>query len=479
MNNAGIIYEIQKNKVIVLNSDGKFVFIRKKGGMDIGQVIEYFDTDICINKNPILRFAPVASGIAAVLVFAVLFFHTFYNTGTSNIYGFIDVDINPSIEFAFDREYTVLKVIPLNGDAVRIIEGLKLKGEPLYIALDKFIDKSGSLNYIDLKGHNPVLISAALNSESKEHNSNNENALDTLLNDITSKIEEANMKKGADIDLKALKVTPEERKIALKYNISMGKYHLYANAKEQEFSSEIKNLRNKKVSELLKKADIKASEPTPGIKTVISMPQPQNTSKALYTKEPDKKYTTGYPVSTGPKGITPPPLPVISPTVTQKPVQTAQKPVQRINKNIAIQFYGPEKLVKTQGIHVDFRITNTGSDPLDLRNVKIRYYFSREGTSPVKYAKYFFSPGGTGDFHAEILTLPKTPGADHCVEFSFDKGSVLPGKDAYIQGEITQEDWGYFDQSNDYSFNSSDNEYVDWNRMTAYESGVLVWGIEP
>jgi hypothetical protein len=65
MNNAGIIYEIQKNKVIVLNSDGKFVFIRKKGGMDIGQVIEYFDTDICINKNPILRFAPVASGIAA------------------------------------------------------------------------------------------------------------------------------------------------------------------------------------------------------------------------------------------------------------------------------------------------------------------------------------------------------------------------------------------------------------------------------
>jgi hypothetical protein len=39
-------------------------------------------------------------------------------------------------------------------------------------------------------------------------------------------------------------------------------------------------------------------------------------------------------------------------------------------------------------------------------------------------------------------------------------------------------DWGKFDQSDDYSYNPVDS-YVDWENMTAYIKDVLVWGQEP
>jgi hypothetical protein len=96
---------------------------------------------------------------------------------------------------------------------------------------------------------------------------------------------------------------------------------------------------------------------------------------------------------------------------------------------------------------------------LDLKNVKVRYYITREGSSSMRYAKYYFSHGEKSDFNAEILNLSETVSY---VEFTFDKGTVSPGKEAYVQGEILKEDWGYFDQSNDYSFNPSDDDYVDW-----------------
>jgi len=48
-----------------------------------------------------------------------------------------------------------------------------------------------------------------------------------------------------------------------------------------------------------------------------------------------------------------------------------------------------------------------------------------------------------------------------------------------VQGRFAKTDWSNYTQTGDYSFNSSGNSYVDWNKATAYITGKLNWGIEP
>ncbi len=296
MNNAGIVYEILKDKVIVLNPKGEFVFVKRKTDVSVGEVIKYYETDIYRNKKGLFWLAPVAAGITAVFIFVVMYANLFFVNVGDDIYGFVDVDINPSIEFAFDREYTVLKVVSLNEDADKVIEGLELTGKQVSVALAKFMEKSESLRYIDTESDNTVLISGALNSkvENSSSNKKEEKRLESLLVDIDRKMKQTNEKKGTNITFKTLKVTNEERKQALENKVSMGKYLLFVKAREQGVNIEIDELKSKKVSELLEKVDLLV----------------ENTGQSVFIQEPTN--SNEHPAS------------VASPreTLQKKPVET-------------------------------------------------------------------------------------------------------------------------------------------------------------
>ena len=40
-------------------------------------------------------------------------------------------------------------------------------------------------------------------------------------------------------------------------------------------------------------------------------------------------------------------------------------------------------------------------------------------------------------------------------------------------------DWSYYTQSGDYSFDAAKTQFTDWSHVTVYRNGLLVWGIEP
>jgi hypothetical protein len=44
---------------------------------------------------------------------------------------------------------------------------------------------------------------------------------------------------------------------------------------------------------------------------------------------------------------------------------------------------------------------------------------------------------------------------------------------------MNKNDWSNYDETNDYSFDATKTAFSDWNRVTLYRNGVLVWGIEP
>jgi hypothetical protein len=130
---------------------------------------------------------------------------------------------------------------------------------------------------------------------------------------------------------------------------------------------------------------------------------------------------------------------------------------------------------------MQFKLLNTGSTPLALSTVKIRYYYTIDGVKAQSFWCDYAQAGSvniTGTFTA--MSQPKGA-ADYYLEIGFTSaaGSLAPGAGTEIQIRFAKTDWSNYTQTNDYSFNSAAGAYTDWPQATGYISGELQWGIEP
>ena len=71
---------------------------------------------------------------------------------------------------------------------------------------------------------------------------------------------------------------------------------------------------------------------------------------------------------------------------------------------------------------------------------------------------------------------------DMYVELSFTAGAgsiAAGGQSGEIQLRMSKDDWSNFNESKDYSLDPTKTSYADWNKVTLYQNGTLVWGTEP
>jgi endo-1,4-beta-xylanase len=186
---------------------------------------------------------------------------------------------------------------------------------------------------------------------------------------------------------------------------------------------------------------------------------------------------TPTPVRTAtPRTGTPTPTPVR--TVTPLPGTPTPPPG---TGSIKVQFYNQSKTDPSNQLYLNIQLVNTGSSAVALSNVKIRYWYTADGTQ----AQSFwcdYSPVGSSNVTGTFVKLgtAKT-GADTYVEIGFSSGAgnLNAGASTQVQSRCAKSDWSNYTQSNDYSFNSSASGYVDWTKVTGYVSGSLQWGVEP
>jgi endoglucanase len=125
-----------------------------------------------------------------------------------------------------------------------------------------------------------------------------------------------------------------------------------------------------------------------------------------------------------------------------------------------------------------FRIMNAGGGDVPLSELTVRYYFSVEDPKPLNYwcdwamvncenVRSRFVDVGGGKFYLEV-------------SFTVSAG-VIPagGSSGEVQSRVAKDDWSFFDQSNDYSFDAAKTTYADWERIVLYRNGALVWGVAP
>jgi hypothetical protein len=189
-------------------------------------------------------------------------------------------------------------------------------------------------------------------------------------------------------------------------------------------------------------------------------------------------YSGGGGVTNTP--VTPSSTPVTpGPTFTPTPTNTSGGPT-----TLRLQYRAADTNAGDNQIKPHFNIVNSGSSSVPLSELKIRYWFTREGTASQSfYCDWAAISGSCSSLTGTFVQLsPARSGADFYLEvgFSTAAGSVAAGSQSgELQLRISKSDWSNYNESGDYSFDPTKTSFADWTRVTLYRNGVLVWGTEP
>lgn len=153
----------------------------------------------------------------------------------------------------------------------------------------------------------------------------------------------------------------------------------------------------------------------------------------------------------------------------------------KVSGTVKIQAYNTSTSSSVNTLNPKLKLVNTGSSSVDLSKLKIRYYYTIDQEKAQSFTCDWSSVGASNVIGTFVKMPVSKTGADYYLEISFASGagSLLAGQGIDIQVRINRTDWSNYTQSGDYSFNTVATTFVDWTKITVFQSGNLMWGVEP
>ena len=158
-----IIMEVNGKEAVALGHDGGFVRIRNLG-YAVGQEIQITPEMLIrqTNQGHTRRFAKIAALAACFcLLFGSIISFLILNSPS---YGYVSVDVNPSIEFRINGSYCVVSASAANPDGQTLLESIginELEGKDIEIALALTIDELSVQGYLDVENAGLIISSSA------------------------------------------------------------------------------------------------------------------------------------------------------------------------------------------------------------------------------------------------------------------------------------------------------------------------------
>ncbi len=90
----------------------------------------------------------IAAAAAVIILFIIPCSMFFLQGQKELVQGYLYIDINPSVELAYNKEFNVTGVRPLNSEGEKVLEGIVL-GESIFASLDYLIMRSKELSYLE------------------------------------------------------------------------------------------------------------------------------------------------------------------------------------------------------------------------------------------------------------------------------------------------------------------------------------------
>jgi hypothetical protein len=161
----GIVMEVEGKDLVVMKKNGEFIKMKKESqSTRVGHEISF--SSVKSNKKRVARRLTALAASFLIFIGAGAGGYAYYTPK-----GYVDVDINPGVEMAYNRWDKVIKVSGVNADGERVLEiagNLKNKGVGTAVKMileaaeeEKFLSKEAG-NYVN------VLVSGRNNSKNLE-----------------------------------------------------------------------------------------------------------------------------------------------------------------------------------------------------------------------------------------------------------------------------------------------------------------------
>ena len=272
----GIIMEINKRFLTILTPDGEFLRARNLNkDVQIGQEIDFFpvEQNRMSNLLSFSRFKPRKGRfvISTALALVLLMISILPSQLNNQVYAYMSIDINPSIELGVNKKDQVIEMIPYNQDGEKIVSRLKnWKHEDVKNVLSDIFNEISNQGYLK-ENHEVVLSTVFVKEDSKERAIHLQKEMAKDLNEMKEFMQ------NEDLDVTVVNGTSEDRKEAIEQGLTTG---LYKKAKRKTEKKETKVEENQKketkIEENQKIEDNKMIKENKKIEVPIQQPeQPQ------------------------------------------------------------------------------------------------------------------------------------------------------------------------------------------------------------
>lgn len=149
---------------------------------------------------------------------------------------------------------------------------------------------------------------------------------------------------------------------------------------------------------------------------------------------------------------------------------------------VNLKVYTETKSIATSNtINTYLKINNEGNVPVNYSDVKVRYWFTKEGTANLNYYLDYAVLGNSNIESGFVNLNPSQNTANTYLELGVKAslGNLYPSSSTgNIQYRIAKSDWSNFNQLNDHSYNTNTTMALN-DKVTVYYQGQLIYGIEP
>ena len=276
MRYKGVVLKLTKNKAVVATNDFQCYYVRRNPTIYVGKEVEFSKKKI-IKRNATF-YMPVL-GAACILLVMIYFLNFIGIININNspqgpeVFAYVGVDINPSIEIYIDDIGDVLNLVSLNKDSKAVVRKLRAKKMNILGAVDAIINEVNGKDPAGGSEKGYMLVSSTLNTEVFQHDKqqNKQEKLNHIINSLQDDV-----KVRERVDVYFIQADINDRAAAKKQGISTGRYMLYEKQKDMGEAYSLEEARNVSLTELLEglgegKEDIL----NPTSKGSLSTPKPE------------------------------------------------------------------------------------------------------------------------------------------------------------------------------------------------------------